>query len=428
LDNKINILIFPAGSESALDIYRSLKNNVHLEVFGASSKSDHAEFIYPKTHYCQGNYNVNQSDFLDSFNGLLSKWKIDAVIPTHDTVALFLTKNIDRIKTKIICSPYKSALIAHEKKLTYDKFKDFSFCPIIYNTQDKIKEFPVFIKPNTGAGGKGTIVVYNQADIKRAKILNPDILICEYLSGDEITVDCFTNKNRELMFVGPRTRERVQMGISFRSKAIELTSEILEIGKQINNELELRGAWFFQLKRDKTGMYKLMEISVRQAGTMAVYRQLGINFALLSIYDHFGYTLSILYNNLQIELDRCLQNRYRIKYSFNKVYVDFDDTIIINHKVNLDMITFLYQCKNEGIKVYLLSKHSFDLKKSLDKYCISANIFDEIIHIPTGENKATYINPVGAIFIDNYFFDREDVRERTGIPVFDVDAIECLIK
>ena len=42
-------------------------------------------------------------------------------------------------------------------------------------------------------------------------------------------------------------------------------------------------------------------------------------------------------------------------------------------------------------------------------------------------NKIDYINPNKSIFIDNYFIERYEVNQKLGIPVFDVDAIECLI-
>jgi hypothetical protein len=39
---KCRVIIFPAGSEIGLEIFNSLKYSHHVEVFGASGKSDHA--------------------------------------------------------------------------------------------------------------------------------------------------------------------------------------------------------------------------------------------------------------------------------------------------------------------------------------------------------------------------------------------------
>ena len=52
----------------------------------------------------------------------------------------------------------------------------------------------------------------------------------------------------------------------------------------------------------------------------------------------------------------------------------------------------------------------------------------DILHLSDEQEKWAYINPMSSIFIDNYWFDRKQVKEKLGIPVFDVDAVECLLK
>jgi hypothetical protein len=59
---------------------------------------------------------------------------------------------------------------------------------------------------------------------------------------------------------------------------------------------------------------------------------------------------------------------------------------------------------------------------------IAESLFERIIHISDSESKWQFISPSDAIFIDNYWFDRREVKEKLGIPVFDVDAIECLLR
>ena len=50
---KHHVLVFPAGSEIGLEIYNSLKYSHHVEVFGASGKSDHASFVYEADRYIE---------------------------------------------------------------------------------------------------------------------------------------------------------------------------------------------------------------------------------------------------------------------------------------------------------------------------------------------------------------------------------------
>lgn len=427
IDRKIKILIFPAGSEIGLEIYNALRYNLHLEVFGASAKSDHAGYVYDKRHYTEGSFNVNTPGFISRFNVLLKKLDIDLILPTHDTVTLFLAKHAQQICAKTITSPFETALIAREKRLTYDRFKKFDFCPKIYSYPFVDVVFPVFLKPNIGEGGKKTCLVTNIQELLSNLKADKELIPCEYLPGEELSVDCFSNYGGELIFVGPRTRERITMGISFRSSAVALTPEIQRIAKAINSSVKIRGAWFFQIKKDKKNKWKLLEFAVRQASTMGLYRQVGINFALLSIFDAMGVKVSILKNNYSIGLDRCLMNRYHSDLQYRRVYIDFDDTIVIGNKVNLAAVSFLYQCKNKGVRVCLLTKHVADLADSLKRYALAENLFDEIVVIKPNDDKCRYIKPEGAIFIDNYFFDRLKASRKLSVPVFDVDAIESLL-
>jgi hypothetical protein len=41
----VNVLVFPCGSEIGLELHRSLKDIRFVNLFGASSVSDHGEFV-----------------------------------------------------------------------------------------------------------------------------------------------------------------------------------------------------------------------------------------------------------------------------------------------------------------------------------------------------------------------------------------------
>ena len=427
-DRKHNVLIFPAGSEIGFEIYNSLRYNLHVSLFGASAKADHAKFVYPAERYFEDDFYINRRDFLSEFNALLQRLGIDLIMPTHDDVVLYLAQHQSKLFSKVVTSPYETTLIARRKTLTFDVFSRYKFCPHTYHAPYDDLEFPVFLKPDIGQGGKGTFYVENPEQLKTWLQSNPALLVCEYLPGEELSVDCFTDRKRELLFVGPRTRERVQMGISFHSASVPLTPEINEIAHSINSALTLRGAWFFQVKRDKGGQWKLLEFAARQSSTMGLYRQAGVNFALLSIFDALDLDVRILKNEYDIVLSRNLQNRYKMSFEFQRVYIDFDDTLVIDGKVNENAMKFLYQCKNRGVFVSLITKHRFDLSESLKAARIAKNLFDEVIVLGEGDHKHAVIQPGGSIFIDNYFFDREAVKTRLNIPVFDVDGIDCLLQ
>ena len=107
--------------------------------------------------------------------------------------------------------------------------------------------------------------------------------------------------------------------------------------------------------------------------------------------------------------------------------MDFDDTLYIHDKVNIRMISFLYQCANQNIPVILITKHSKDIHESLKKLKISEELFFDIIQLEQMEDKCRYIKGKDSILIDDSFAERKRVRERLGIPVFDIDMVESLI-
>ncbi len=424
---KTHVLIFPSGAENAINIYDSLKYNLHFELYGATSKVDHSTYMFDDDHLSIDEFQIKQEQFFDKFNTILEQFSIDYIIPTHDEISTFLVQNQERLKAVVVCSPLETCELALSKIATFQLLKDKFYVPHIYRETDKC-DYPVFIKPDIGAGGKNTHIVDNEKDLKKY-LKERKYLISELLPGDEITVDCFTTGKRELLFVGPRTRERITTGVSFRSKTLPVSEEIQKIAVDLNQSIVFRGLWFFQLKKDKNGHYKLMEISVRAAGTMALYRQLGINFAALSLFDFMGYDLALLKNQFHVELDRYYKCCYKTDLDYNTIYLDFDDTLIVNGKVNNTLMGLLYQWLNQGKEIYLITKHETDIFSDLKKYRIDQNIFKEIILLPLSEKKVNYIKKKEkAIFIDNYYKERKDVLEILNIPVFDVDAIECLIE
>ena len=424
---KQNVLIFPIGSENGRDIYQSLKYNLHFEVFGISMRNDHADFFVPSAHLrVSMEYRITHELFLENLEKLLQEWEIQFIIPTHDTVARYLMENQDRISAKVVCSPLETAEIAEDKLLTYKMLKDCWYYPRTYRPNDAM-EFPVFLKPYVAAGAKGCAKVNNLEELRSALQQNPDRLICEYLPGKEYTVDCFTNSKRELIFAGARTRERITQGVAFSSKRVGMTSELRKMAEDLNKRIHFRGAWYFQVKENAAGDLRFMEFSARQAGTMSYYRQLGVNFAALSLFDFMGLPVSILCNDLDLVLDRGTETLYNINYDYDTLYLDYDDTLIVDNQVNTSVIKLIYQSINRNIKVVLLTKHIGDIEESLAQYKLHSSMFDEIIILSPKESKADHIKHERAIFVDNHFPERKSVHVTCGIPVFDVDAVECLL-
>lgn len=424
MDKNINVLVFPCGSENALEIHQSLKDVVNVTLFGASGKDDHGSYVFE--NYIGNVPYINSKDFILIINQIIKKHDIHVILPTHDDVVLKLAENSKEIKSKIAIPGKKQAIICRSKRKTYHFFKKYGFCPNVYNQLSEKVEFPIFAKPDEGQGGKGAFLISTKKEWDEK--FNSNYVYSEYLPGEELTVDCFSDRKGELLFVGPRLRERVFSGISVRSSTVKLTEEITDIANKIHSELKMNGLWYFQLKRNNNGKFKLLEVSIRVAGTMNLYRGLGVNFSLLTLYNVLGHDVSIIKNENFLEVDRALYNRYKHDINYEIVYIDFDDTITKNGLVNPEVILFIYDAKNNGKKIYLITKHENNLDDSLNRLKIHKCLFDKIIQIKQSELKSSHIEKSEkCIFIDNSFSERRDVKKKLNIPVFDVDAIKTLI-
>lgn len=422
---KQKVLVFPAGTEIAFEIFNALKYSKFVELYGCSSVSCHAEFLFER--YIEGVPFPNDPAFVDSINKVIDEYGIDLIYPAHDSACLALTQLQDRLHAKVVTSPLETVEICRSKTKTYEFFKDEDFIPGTYSSADDIKAYPVFAKPAVGQGAEGAQKVSSREELNMVLASGEQYVLCEYLPGDEYTVDCFTDRNGKLRSANIRRRERIRSGIAVRSRIIPMDDSVRAIADKINSKLVFSGAWFFQLKRNTAGEYRLLEISPRIPGTMGTTRNLGINYPMLTIFDMLGYDIDIINNGQDILLDRAFISRYRTSVEYSKVYLDFDDTLYLDDKVNITMVAFVYQCFNKGIPVVLLTKHAKDIYDSLKRFKIDKDLFAEIIHIPDDSDKSGFIKGNDVIFIDDSFAERKNIHDKLGIPVYDLDMVESLL-
>lgn len=418
-----NILVFPCGTEIGLEVNRALVDSKHFTLFGANSVNDHGKYVYK--NYVAGLPFIDTSNFIEEINKIIELHNIDFIIPAHDSAVSKMVENQNIIDATVITSCAETCRICRSKRKTYKLFEKLIPTPKVYSVTDKMS-FPVFLKPHVGQGSKGTYMVNTREEIDFYLQKDSTLLALEYLPGKEYTVDCFTDKNGRLLFAEGRERVRIYNGISVNSKPVNDT-RFQEIAEIINRTLSFQGVWFYQVKEGTTGELVLMEIAPRIAGTMALFRASGVNFIQLSLFDRMGIEVSILHNKLDIEIDRALFARFSVKHDYDCVYIDFDDTIIVDNSVNTNIMKFLYQSRNMGKKIILLSKHKQDIKESLKKFTISDLLFNEIIVLEENEEKTDYITSMSSIFIDDSFAERKKVFDKLHIPVFALDTVESLL-
>lgn len=417
------VLIFPGGTEIGLELRRALADLKEVELAGAGSSDDrHGPFAYRRWAQLPS---VTEAGWVRALNQAIEDLGIDFVIPGHDDVLLALAEHAGEIGAGVVTSPLATCRLTRSKRATYEKLEGAVPVPRVYRRIEDVDRFPVFAKPDRSQGSRGALEVRDAGELERAVAAGSD-LVMELLPGRELTVDCFSDREQGVLFARSRPRLRTRAGISMATQTVDDDGDAFAYAQRIASRLELHGAWFFQLREDIYGVARLLEVAPRVAGTSALHRVTGVNFALLSLYEQLRAPLSLLSNPIAVELDRALVNRYRHDLRYSTVYVDLDDTLLVHGRVNARLIALLHQCIGDGHRLVLLTRHRADVAATLRRLRLS-ELWDDVVHvIDEQQPKADFIREPDAILIDDSFRERSAAAERLGIATFDSSMIELL--
>ena len=420
--NKLNVLIFPSGSGVSKEIFDSLKYIRWINIIGSDFDNKNFSYYEFKTLELGAPFIKEKEKTILYLKSIIKKHNIDCIYPAFDSLLLFLKQNEKELNVKVICSPFETCNICSSKSNTYNLLKDYINTPKIIDINNI--DYPIFIKPDKGYGSRDSYIIKNNDDfLFYTKKIN-DYILCEYLPGDEFTVDCFTSNNN-LIFCEARTRIKSINGVSVLTQHIS-NDKIKNIAEIINQKIVFEGSWFFQLKYNSVNELTLLEVAPRIPGAAALHRGYGFNAPLLSIYEKYNSNIDYIpINNYEksISCYKVTVNKYDFDINFDTVYVDLDDTIIIKNKINTKMIQFLYFMINENKKIILITRNK-NPHEYLNKFKISIEIFDNIIIVESKSKKSEFIDGDKCIFIDDSYSEREDVRNNCKINVFSCDMIE----
>lgn len=421
-----NILVFPCGSEVALEVREACRFSRHFHLIGASSADDHGRFVYDD--YVGGLPYLDDPRFVGELARVVAERRIDAVVPAMDSAIVSLKTHEAEIGCVVVAPPLVTCETCLSKRLTYEALRGAVPLPCDYTGLPAEElPYPVFAKPEVGYGSRGAARIDDVQSLATHLARHPGCLVLEYLPGEEYTIDCFTDRHGRLLYAAGRTRGRVRNGISVRTEFPEAQEEFAEFAARVNEDMEMRGGWFVQVRRDASGELRLLEVAARPAGSSAASRARGVNLPLLSLFDALAYDVAVEAGGYGVVLDRALCDRFECAVQYGCAYVDYDDCLVLaDGAVNAQLVAYLYQCVNRGVEVVLLSRHDGDLGVALEAHRLSG-LFDRVVHVGRDEPKSAYVERADAVFIDDSFAEREDVRSKNGIPVFAPDMVQCLM-
>ena len=421
---RYRVLVFPFGTEIANEVVQALADNKTFELVLASSDRDVIDaFSEIRVHALPF---VSDPGFETACSALVEGERIDFLVPAHDDVALLFSRMTLPDGCRVLGQSAEVNDIVRFKDRTYAALAGKVPAPRVFHPGDDLR-FPVFAKPSRGQGSKGTRRLDDAAAYVAFFREHPvsEYVVAEYLPGAEFTIDCFSTEG-DLRFSGPRTREQTVNGISVRSRPVPPGGhkEALDaMATSISTALCMHGLWFFQAKMAASGEPKLLEVGARVSGTMMVNRVRGVNFVELALYQALGYPVTVRAQDFPVCVTRSLQPRFHHDIAFNDLYVDFDDTLLLDGaRINTAVIALVFAAKNDGHRVCLITRNRNNkLASTLNRFGISS-VFDAIHHLADGESKGAYLKP-GDLLVDDSFAERWQALD-AGAHAIGLDAVQ----
>jgi len=315
--NKICILLTGGGAPGWISLYKCLKAaDKNLEILSCDvSPNTTGAYLAEKSFVVPMG---NNPKYIDALLSLCVEQKVDIILPITDAELLPLAKKADDFKKKGIIVPissYGSLQTATDKLFLFQFLEKNDLGNPDYKLVNSWEEFlkaikmlgfpkkAICFKPTIAWGSRGFRIIdpkINAYDIyinqkptnvytsleEMKKIFKqarqfPEILVMEYLPGDEYTVDVFMSKG-EALYVIPRKRIQTTSGITTEG-IVEDNRKVIQLSKKIMEKLRLDYSVGVQFKYDDNGAPKVLEVNPRLQGTSVISFAAGVNLPYLTI-------------------------------------------------------------------------------------------------------------------------------------------------
>jgi len=323
----IPIIVTGAGAPGILGTIYSLRNNpdnVKFKICSVDIKEDSIGKYFSDEFYVVPN--PENDDYIDKIIKLSKKINSSLILPQTTREIMTLSKfkeDLKKLGINVIVSDYEKIIIANDKYLLLEKTKEINIpFPKYYLIRSKdefmkiinLLGFPkkkVVVKPRISNGMRGLRIITNDyLNIKKyleekpegveididsfLKIFNndkwPDLIVTEYLPGDEYTVDVFRNKKN--IIVIPRLRKVIRSGITFEAK-VEFREDLIDYSKKLSNEIDLNYCFGFQFKLDEDKIPKILECNPRVQGSMVISTFAGFNMIYYAVKCSLMHDISL---------------------------------------------------------------------------------------------------------------------------------------
>lgn len=279
------VLVTGAGGPAGVAVIRSLLKRDDVEVFAGDMDGWASGLYLVPADRRRILPRGTAPDFVDELITLCAADEIDVLFSTVDVELPPLARRRTEL-TAALAAPGLDTL-----ETCLDKFALAVLCAPLLRTpvthlvgpasSAEQWEFPIIVKPRSGAGSRGVRLVHSRAELDA--LGDDDSLIAqENLPGDEYSVDVIANADGHVVAAVPRTRTRVDSGVSIAGVTVR-DPELEATARAVAQTIGLVGVANVQLRRDRVGVPALLEVNPRFPGAMPLTVAAGVDMPSLAL-------------------------------------------------------------------------------------------------------------------------------------------------
>lgn len=337
----ITIFISASGSQFAPGIIKSFKNNGErtIRVIGGDMSSD------PTNKYLVDQFYkvpaAKDPNYVNVVLDICKKEQVDIIIPQMSAELPVYLQNIEKFDAAgvlVSMTRNENVMIANNKLKLFEFMQEEGIAVSSFTKIDRIEQFdeairkigypehPVCIKMTESSGARGVRIIddsksryhifafekpdsfyISYEDMKKTLQETeefPELMVMEYLSGDEYDVDLVAD-NGSILYMAGRRNQVMVMSITQES-ILEKNQEAYEIATKVVKALKLDGNIGIDFKFAEDGSCRLLEINPRIDATVSIFTAAGLNLPYLQIKHLLKEELP----NVEVKYGTRLKRRY----------------------------------------------------------------------------------------------------------------------
>lgn len=314
----VTVIVTGAGAPGAPGVIKSLRENGERPIRIVAADASEEAVGYLLSDAAHQIPMANAPDFIDRLLAIAVGEKADVILPLVTRELEKLSFNKDKFQKEgiiVSVSDYGPLTIANDKGklLTYMKGQGLPtpLFAIVKSKDEFLEEVkklgypdrPVCFKPVKANGSRGFRIIDPKIDRYRLlfemkpsstyitldEITSiwdeseslPELIVMEYLPGDEYSVDLLVDHGKPLYTI-PRRRDVMSAGISVKGEIVR-EADVIGYCNDIVQSLGLHGNIGIQVKRAQNGIPFILEINPRLQGTVVHCTGAGVNLPYYAV-------------------------------------------------------------------------------------------------------------------------------------------------